>query len=304
MKKYIIYHDKCPDGLTSAALFMIHTIKYNYDDSHNYEFIGGNYNMTLEDLNLKPNSIVYFLDFSFKFDLFSKILEEAHSVFLLDHHKTAYDELHSLFNHTKLKVYFDKNECGASLTYKYLYPDKPLPIVIEHIRDQDLWLWKDPNSKFYCSFLNTVEPTLEGYYNYFKFYFAFPDKDSIYKNALFVGEKLLQFNERRALNCIEANLRKFDFDQFKDVCIINCPSDLTGYISTKLIDTGSETVLITYTIGPKGLRVSIRSKDEVSISIAKLIDPIKAGGHPKASGAFIPFEQFSSHWFTKLIFSL
>ena len=53
MKKYIIYHDKCPDGLTAAALFKTHAYKYNYEDIHNYEFIPGNYNMTLDDLAAK-----------------------------------------------------------------------------------------------------------------------------------------------------------------------------------------------------------------------------------------------------------
>ena len=159
MKKYIIYHDKCPDGLTAAALFKIHAYKYNYEDIHNYEFIPGNYNMTLDDLDIKPNSIIYFLDFSFKKDMFTELLNKAHTIFLLDHHKTAYDELHTLFSNTKLKVYFDLKECGSSLTYKYLYPETPLPKVIEHIKDQDLWLWRDPDSKFFCAYLSTLDFT-------------------------------------------------------------------------------------------------------------------------------------------------
>ena len=53
------------------------------------------------------------------------------------------------------------------------------------------------------------------------------------------------------------------------------------------------------------MRISIRVSDDMdAIKIAKMIDPIKAGGHPLAAGAFIPFEEFNSHWFTKLIFSL
>ena len=305
MKKYIIYHDKCPDGLTAAALFKIHAYKYNYEDIHNYEFIPGNYNMTLSDLDIKPDSIIYFLDFSFKKDMFTELLNKAHTIFLLDHHKTAYDELHTLFSSTKLKVYFDLKECGSSLTYKYLYPETPLPKIIEHIKDQDLWLWRDPDSKFFCAYLSTLDFTLDGFYKFYRNYFSFPNKADIYNNYLFVGKKLLEVHQKDALGCIDTNLIKRDIPNIGESCIINCPSKLTGYVKTELVENRQEKVLITYAIGSKGMRISIRvSNDMDAIKIAKMIDPIKAGGHPLAAGAFIPLEEFNSHWFTKLIFSL
>lgn len=305
MKKYIIYHDKCPDGLTSAALFKIHTVKFNFDDSHNYTYIPGNYNMSFEELNLTPNSIVYFLDFSFKREMFERVLEESHTVFLLDHHKTAHDELSHLFTHNKLKVYFDNNECGSSLTYKYLYPGKPLPKVIEHIKDQDLWLWKDPNSKLFSAYLSTLEFSFEGFYKFYRAYFMLPNRNEVYENYLFIGKKLLDMFQKDALSCIETNLVKKHIPDIGDACIINCPSKLTGYVKTELIENKQEQVLLTYAIGSKGMRISIRVADDLdAIKIAKMIDPVKGGGHILAAGAFIPFEQFNSHWFTKLILSL
>ena len=305
MKKYIIYHDRCPDGLTAAALFKIHTVKHNYEDLHNYEFIPGNYNMTLESLNIVPDSIIYFLDFSFKKDMFEELLQKAHTVFLLDHHKTAYDELNHLFSNTKLKVYFDLNECGTSLTYKYLYPNTPLPKILEHIKDQDLWLWKDSNSRYFCAYLSTLEFTLDGFYKFYRNYFSFPNKDVVYQDYLFVGKKLLDVNQKDALSCIETNLTKIFIPDVGESCVINCPSRLTGYVKTELIENQKENVLITYALGSKGMRISIRVADDMdAIAIAKLIDPVKAGGHLLAAGAFISYEDFSTHWFTKLIFSL
>ena len=304
MKKYIIYHDRCPDGLTAAALFKIHTLKYNYEDFHNFEFIPGNYNMSLKDLDIKPNSIVYFLDFSFKLDMFLKILEDAHTVFLLDHHKTAYEELNHLFSHNKLKVYFDMNECGSSLTYKYLYPQQPLHILIEHIKDQDLWLWRDPNSRDYCSFLSSKELTLDAYFDYYKYALSTPYFQNFYESKLMLGKVLRETNEKDALSAIETNLVRTIIDS-TEVCVINCSSKLTGFVKKELIEERGENVLITYSLGSKGMRISIRVADDMdAIAIAKLIDPVKAGGHPLAAGAFIPYEDFSTHWFTKLIFSL
>lgn len=305
MKKYIIYHDRCPDGLTSAALFKRHAIKYNYEDYHNYEFIPGNYNMSLGDLNIKDNSIIYFLDFSFKKDMFETLLDKAHTIFLLDHHKTAYDELNHLFNHNKLKVYFDLNECGSSLTYKYLYPKEPLHILIEHIKDQDLWLWNNPKSMDYCSFLSSKELSLDSYFKYYSFAFSTPDFNSFYENSLSIGRVLRSTNIKRAKETIGSNLVKRDLLHFKNVCIVNCPSDLTGFVKTELVEDQGEDYLLTYAIGNEGMRISTRSAiDKSALELAKAIDPVKAGGHVLAAGAFIPYSDFKTHWFTKELFSL
>lgn len=304
MKKYIIYHDRCPDGLSAAALFKVYSVKYDYEDAHTYHFIPGNYNMTYEELDIQPNSIVYFVDFSFKREMFERILEEAHTVFLLDHHKTAYDELNHLFENNKLKVYFDLNECGSSITYKYLFPNKPLPLVLQHIRDQDLWLWEHPDSLDYCAFLSMKELSFQAYYDYYKAVFSLPTFNESYNNSLYIGKMVRESLERDAVSVIETNMIKRTIDG-TEMCIVNCPSKLTGYVKKEVIEKDQENVLITYALGSKGMRVSIRVADgQDAIAIAKKIDPIKAGGHTLAAGAFIPYSLFKEHWFTKEIFSL
>ena len=92
---------------------------------------------------------------------------------------------------------------------------------------------------------------------------------------------------------------------FKNVCIVNCPSDLTGFVKTELVEDQGEDYLLTYAIGSEGMRISTRSAvDKSALELAKAIDPVKAGGHVLAAGAFIPYSDFKTHWLTKELFSL
>lgn len=305
MKKYIIYHDKCTDGLTSAAIFNYWIEKHSYYHAHDYEFIPGHFQMKKEDIEKLKDGVVFFLDFSFKKELFEYVLSIANNVVLIDHHKGAYDELNHLFESNNLKVVFDLNECGSSLTWKYLFPNEDLPLIVQHVKDRDIWKWENKNSKAYLATLDTHPFTLESFISFYSTFFCLPEKDrnSIYREMIETGEVLLLQKENMTRVILE-NVRYVNYLEQQDVAVCNCNFLFTNDVSEKLIDNGTVNVLITYQDSLLGRKFSIRSRDGFdAISIAKSLD-LNGGGHPKASGAFIPYSNLIDHPFSKALYSL
>lgn len=140
----IFYHSNCHDGHMSAFTL--------WCDLHNQtkvkvDYYPVNYGTTPPDVTGK---IVYILDFSFPCNILKLMISQAEALLIIDHHKTAQENLDEIPDKYKI---FDMNECGATLTWKYLYPDKPLPLAYNYIRSRDLWThdMKDTDA-FYLAF--------------------------------------------------------------------------------------------------------------------------------------------------------
>jgi len=137
----VLYHGNCYDGFGAAYAAW----KYYGDRA---EYIPVSYGQEPPDVK---DCTVYILDFSYKRDVLLKMKESALSLFVIDHHKTAEEDLNGLeFCH------FDMNHSGAWLTWVYFNPicqdgvtsgEYCVPELIRHIEDRDLWRFKLDRSK-------------------------------------------------------------------------------------------------------------------------------------------------------------
>ena len=128
---FIFYHDNCPDGFGSAWAF-----HNKYGDTVNY--IPVSFSNIEEKVNfdiLKGNT-VFILDFHFKINIMKKLNKICEKVILIDHHKTARERLGHLDN-----CIIDESRSGCVLAWKYLFPDTPIPKLLLHIEDRDLYKW-------------------------------------------------------------------------------------------------------------------------------------------------------------------
>ena len=132
----VFYHDPCPDGFCSAYLCWL-----NFKESATYHPL--KYGQELPEVSKEDT--VYFVDFSLKRLEMFKLSEKVREVVVLDHHKTAQDELKDL--PTNVITYFDMSKCGAHLVWNYFWPTMPVPDLIKYVEDRDLWKWKLPKSK-------------------------------------------------------------------------------------------------------------------------------------------------------------
>lgn len=162
----VIYHGNCADGFTAAWAAR----KKFGDDA---EYFAGVYQTTPPDCAGRD---VVLVDFSYKRDVMREIAKVARSVLVLDHHKSASEDLYQetrtdeafativrmdgsdsrcwtweYFQSCRqqdewegigkaiIYCYFDMNKSGAGIAWDFFNPDVPRPALVNHVEDRDLW---------------------------------------------------------------------------------------------------------------------------------------------------------------------
>lgn len=142
MRPLIIYHGNCADGFAAAWCFW-----KKYGDEADY--VPGVYQSPPPDVTGRD---VYLVDFSYKLPVVEQMLQTARSVTLIDHHKTAIDDLAPLkveqvgYGQETFGWYCDLERSGARLAWDFLNQELP-PRLIQHIEDRDLWRFKMPGTR-------------------------------------------------------------------------------------------------------------------------------------------------------------
>lgn len=151
-----IYHGNCADGFT-AAWAVWRALGDQVD------FVPGVYGQAPPDVT---GADVIMVDFSYKRPVLEAMAEKAHSILILDHHKTAEADLtgfgtdmraweppfgwqRHMMNVTldacegipdkAQYVLFDMDRSGAQLAWDFFHPDTLRPVLIEYVADRDLW---------------------------------------------------------------------------------------------------------------------------------------------------------------------
>ena len=135
-KRLCIYHGNCADGFGAAWVVR------NALGDENVEFHAGVYGKTPPDVTARD---VIMVDFSYKRPVLLEMAAKANSLLILDHHKTAQEDLIDL--PANVTAVFDMKRSGAMIAWDYYNPDKmPLPLI-RHIQDRDLWTFKLPGTR-------------------------------------------------------------------------------------------------------------------------------------------------------------
>lgn len=132
MKKPLcIYHGNCADGFGAAWVFK------RYAD-RDHDFHAGVYQNPPPDCAGRD---VYLVDFSYKRPVVEEILKVATRVVLIDHHKTAIEDLAPLIEDKRIEALTDLNHSGAMLAWKWFHGNNEdgMPQLLRHIEDRDLW---------------------------------------------------------------------------------------------------------------------------------------------------------------------
>ena len=158
MRPLVIYHGNCADGFSAAWCFW-----KKYGEQADY--IAGVYQQAPPDVSGRD---VYLVDFSYKRAVVENMLQTANSVTLIDHHKTAIEDLRPLFRQDSwtgeppcLNWYVDLERSGATLAWDYLFPGDERPLLLGHIEDRDLWRFKLPGTREIQAFVFSHDYTFE-----------------------------------------------------------------------------------------------------------------------------------------------
>lgn len=154
MSYLCIYHKNCADGFGAALAVKQYCDRHHYD----CEFVAAQYGDDVPDVTAKN---VFIVDFSYRRDVLLELKQQATSLMVIDHHKTAQQDLAGLDF-----CVFDLSRSGAVLTWQTLFPQQPLPLLFAYIQDRDLWQWQLDNSKAVSAALQTVPKTFELWQGY------------------------------------------------------------------------------------------------------------------------------------------
>lgn len=148
----VIYHSNCCDGFSAAWCFWR---KYGAEA----DYVSGVYSKPPPDCT---DRAVYLVDFSYKRAVVEEILKIAASVTLLDHHKSAIDDLVPLIEHG-LQMRCTVEKSGAMIAWEYLFPNQTPPKLLDHVQDRDLWRFKLPGTREIQANLFSYEYTFENW---------------------------------------------------------------------------------------------------------------------------------------------
>jgi oligoribonuclease NrnB/cAMP/cGMP phosphodiesterase (DHH superfamily) len=121
----VIYHAKCSDGFGGA---WVAWKKFGDNATYIPATDREHYNFNLDGKE------VYIIDYSYPKDVLLELEKKVKKLVIIDHHISAKDSVTSVAEHV-----FDINNSAAYLTWKYFFPDVPVPKLIDYIEDGDLY---------------------------------------------------------------------------------------------------------------------------------------------------------------------
>jgi len=134
---YVLFHTKsvepfrpCMDGLFAAYAAWVRLA--------DCELVPAMYG-TAPDLQLTSGDKVFLLDVTYPAAVLEKWADCGAKVTVIDHHKTAMNDLSGLS--AWIDQSFDMDKSGAVLAWEYFHPGEDLPLLFEYVQDRDLW-WK------------------------------------------------------------------------------------------------------------------------------------------------------------------
>lgn len=276
-----IYHANCADGFSAAWVVW----KYMKQTEDKCDFHPGIYGKQIPDVKGKD---IFVVDFSYSAEKMFE-LTKHNSVTVLDHHKTAIENLQSIKNLLHQGSVLDVGRCGAMITWNYFFSDVEPPPLLKHIQDRDLWKFKLPMTR-------------EINANVFSYEYKFELWDAMMQ----MGEQELQAFAKEG-SAIERKHFK-DIKELmavvgRDVEILghkvkayNLPYTMGSDAGNIACQDGAIFAAYYYQRANNDLVFGLRSIGDFDVS--KIAQNFDGGGHKNAAGFTVPVDSISFREFT------
>ncbi|MDA1325725.1 MAG: DHHA1 domain-containing protein [Proteobacteria bacterium] len=278
MKPLCIYHGNCADGFGAAW-----AVRHYFGDG-NVEFHAGLHGEAPPDTTGRDVVIV---DFCYKRSILDEMAAKANGVLVLDHHKTAQDDLLDVAGPkswepwltgppAKLGAVFDMGRSGAGLTWDFFFPKTARPKLLDHIEDRDLW-------RFRLDGTREIQAAL----------FAYPYDFSVWDSFMLLED----FDRLRAEGATIERKHFRDIDELLGACqrrlvigghdvpVANLPYTLTNDAGHKMAQ--GEPFAACYYDRADGRVFSLRST-EGGLDVSEIAKAYGGGGHTHAAGFQVP----------------
>ena len=256
----ILYHSGCQDGFGGAW-----TAWRKFKNKADY--------IAVEHGKAIPDGLVgkelYCIDFCYSAEIMQQLLSLNKKVVVLDHHFSQRDVVGISTEHV-----YDNDRSGSVIAWQYFFPDEPVPKLLRHIQDIDLWQFKVPHTKELMAAMDEY-PFDHKVWN--KIAADWEDKETI-KPYLEAGKAILKYEER-VIERLVRHAERVDLGGCAAYAV-NSPileSEIGNWIVTHKKAVG---IIWSYKSG--GVKVSLRSNGKTDVS--ELAQRYGGGGHKAAAG--------------------
>lgn len=277
MSEYlVISHSGCRDGFAAA---WVASKKLPPDT----EFVFTGYGEEVPEVKGKD---VYILDFSYPRTTLERMKAEAASLLVLDHHKSAEEDLRGL-DYAR----FDLTVSGARMALQYFFPQveydpsfsgprRPYdPFVdknwiVDYVEDRDLWRWRLDCSRAVSAYLNILPFEFEAWDKAFAGGAA---------HAAMLGTPILREIESYVQSVVTESAIYTVFGL--SVPVVNCAYKHSSEILEILAKASPSGVAMSWHQRKDGkIKYSLRAAAWSQQDVAHLAQRYGGGGHAKSAG--------------------
>lgn len=272
----VLYHANCADGFTAAwcayqkfgddAVYL--PVKYHEPPPEDA--------FTAEDL--------YIVDFSYKANVMKKLVDEVvgagGKVTVLDHHKSAEEELAKLEEQDGLTLTFDMTKSGAMLSAEFFGVDSTL---VHYVQDRDLWSWKLPHSQAINQVIQQTEMTFP---NWDDLHIRLENDDELRDGVIYEGEAILGYRDF----LVEQAASHHYMAKLAGHCVPCVNSPMLGSEIGNFLAKGNPFVVIYFVKEDGSCGISLRSDqdDPKAVDVKDVAVLFGGGGHKNAAGCSLP----------------
>lgn len=281
----ILYHAQCPDGFTAAwcaALALSGNADLHVDGTVPYAVI---FEKAVELLPVsygsEPPDVlgreVWIVDFSYKRECLIEMAADAKRLTVIDHHKTAEEDLRDLPFCT-----FDMDRSGAGLAWDLLCAPScetdRRPWIVDYVEDRDLWRFRLPDSRLISDVIMATPYNLSSWS-----LLASRDRREVVNAGRAIRMKIDSYCESMMMNVRIAEFR--DLAIYNGMFpVVNAPqimiSDLLHLMLMK--DERAALAMGWFQRGDGRYQFSLRAREDFDVStIARAFG---GGGHRAAAG--------------------
>lgn len=296
-KTMCIYHGNCADGFGGAWV-----VRKALGEQ--VEFVAGVHGQEPPDVTDKDVIIV---DFSYKYEVMARLSWKANSIIILDHHKSAAEDLGKFppfhagvrvdgrhpdgsvalgwesahismnsQNSPAVACCFDMNRSGAMLAWDHFFPGQEPPMLLRHIEDRDLWLFQ-------------LDGTREIQANLFSYPYDFEVWDMLMatdvQSLRSDGAAIERKHQKDVAELVAVTKRRLVIGGH-NVPVASLPYTLTSDAGHLMAQ--GEPFAACYWDTPDGRVFSLRSTDD-GMDVSEIAKQYGGGGHRNASGFRVPF---------------
>lgn len=303
-KPLCIYHGNCADGFTAAW-----AVWKRFGDAFDYH--AGIYQDPPPDVSGRD---VVLVDFSYKREVMRSLRghgrNKARSVLVLDHHKSAAEDLSVREGNFCINIgewtgpltwerhldnaamdanegaadsvycLFDMQRSGAGIAWDFFHPGEKRPRLVNYVEDRDLWRFVLPGSREFAAWLFSYDYTFERWEGLVR---RAEDFDEIVTIAAEGGA--IERKHHKDIAELTAALKRRMMIGGHEVWAASLPYTLTSDAGHLMAQ--GEPFAACYWDTPDGRVFSLRSTDE-GLDVSEIAKQYGGGGHRNASGFRLP----------------